>query len=72
MKKREIILDKLQKNHVIYRHCKSCVFSYVLAGGGRTVHKTRHSDNGNITETKIGLQSALKQLTDHFSDIVHY
>lgn len=72
MTKREIILSKLQSNHTIYRHCKSCIFGYTLDGASRTVNKTRHSDNGNMTSKQIDLQSAIKQLTDHFLDIMFY
>lgn len=72
MTKREIILSKFQSNHTIYRRSKSCIFTYYLDGVSRTVYKTRHSDNGNKTVQQIDLQSALKQLTDHFMDIMHY
>ena len=72
MTKREIVLNKLQSKSVIYLYRKSCIISYTLCNDGRTVHKTRHSDNGNLTEEDIDFQSALKQLTKNFLDIMFY
>lgn len=71
MTKREIIQDKLNRRHLIWRFCKGDLFSYQLAKDGQTVYKTLHNNKGEQMVNKIDLESALKQLTADISDIMY-